>query len=100
MVWEGDGLYRDGVLRVFKIRKTAFLTTESILKEVQFRKALSPKEDKESLDVLLEKMRAEDLVVLNQPKFVALGPGGKLALEAMSEDRAAEIKKELEERLK
>ena len=88
------------VLYVFKKRKTAFLMTETILKEIRFQKEIDPKTDKERLDALLEKMRERDLVVLNQPKFAALSPGGKAAVDQMTEERVAEIAKEIENRSK
>ncbi len=72
--------------------------TESILKEIRFQKALFPKEDKERLDLILEKMREQDLVVLNQPKFVALAPLGRKQADQLTEVRIAEIEKEMEER--
>ncbi len=72
--------------------------TESILKEIRFQKALFPKEDKERLDSILEKMREQELVVLNQPKFVALAPLGRTQADQLMEARIAEIEKETEER--
>ena len=93
-------IFRDAILRVFKKRKTSFLMTESILKEIRFQKALFPKEDKERLDLILEKMRDQELVVLNQPKFVALAPLGRTQTDQLTEVRIAEIEKEMEERSK
>src|SRR5690349_19588168 len=95
-----DGIFKDSILHLFKKRKTAFLTTETILKEVRFQKAVLPKEDKERLDALLAGMRDEELVILNQPKFVALAPKGKEAGEAFTEAQVAEIEREAEERTK
>lgn len=92
-------IFRDSILYVFKKRKTAFLTTESILKEVHFQKAIFPKEDKERLDSLLETMRDQDLVTLNQPKFAALTATGKTEVEKITEARISEIEKETKERL-
>jgi hypothetical protein len=74
--------------------------TESILKEIRFQKAIFPKEDKERLDSILEKMREQDLVVLNQPKFVALSPLGRTQIDQLPPERIAEIEKEMEERSK
>jgi hypothetical protein len=93
-------VFRDSILYVFKKRKTAFLTTESILKEVHFQKAVFPKEDKERLHSLLETMRDQDLVTLNQPKFAALTATGKMEVEKLTEARIGEIEKSMEERSK
>jgi len=93
-------IFRDAILCVFKRRKTSFLMTESILKEIRFQKAIFPKEDKERLDSILEKMREQDLVVLNQPKFVALSPLGRTQIDQLPPERIAEIEKEMEERSK
>jgi hypothetical protein len=95
-----DEIFRDSVLLLFRKRKIGFLTTETILKEVRFQKAVLPKEDKERLDALLGQMRDEDLVILNQPKFVALSPKGKEAGEKLTEAQVAEIEREAEERVK
>ena len=94
------GIFRDAVLYVFRKRKTAFLKTESILKEIRFQKGIFPKEDQERLDVILERMREEDLVVLNQPKFAALSPMGRTKSEGLTPERVGEIEKEMEERAK
>ena len=72
--------FKDVILYSFKKRKTAFLMTDKILADIHFQLAINPKEDKERLDTLLEVMRDHDLVVLNQPKFVALSANGKLAV--------------------
>ena len=93
-------MLRDTVLYVFKKRKTGFLTTDSILKEVRFQKATLPKEDKERLDGLLEAMRAMDLVTLNQPKFAALTNAGKQDVENLSGERIGEIEKDMDARSK
>lgn len=93
-------IFRDTVLYVFKKRKTAFLTTDSILKEIHFQKARLPKEDKERLDSLLEGMRDQDLVTLNQPKFAALSPAGKQEAEKLTEQRIGEIEKDMDARAK
>jgi hypothetical protein len=71
--------FKDAVLYSFKKRKTAFLMTEKILADIHFQKEINPKEDKERLDALLEAMRDNDLIILNQPKFAALSPAGKTA---------------------
>jgi hypothetical protein len=93
-------IFRDAIFCVFKKRKTYFLMTESILKEIRFQKALFPKEDKERLDAILEKMREQDLVVLNQPKFVALSPLGRTETDQLTDSRIIEIGKEMENRSK
>jgi|SRR5580658_1557142 hypothetical protein len=93
-------IFRDAILSAFKKRKTSFLMTESILKEIRFQKAVFPKEDKERLDAILEKMREQDLVVLNQPKFVALSPLGRNETDKLTDTRVMEIGKEMEERAK
>jgi len=95
-----DELLKDSILHLFQKRKTGFLTTETILKEVRFQKAVLPKEDKDRLDALLGRMRDEDLVILNQPKLVALSPHGKETGERLTEGRIAEIEREAEERIK
>ena len=100
MAENNDEIFRDAILRVFRKRKTAFLTTESILKEVRFQKAVFPKEDKQRLDALLEMMRDKGLVLTNQPKFVALTPEGQLEVNNLTEARISEIDKEMDERLK
>ncbi len=92
------GVFKDSILYVFKKRKTSFLMTESILKEIRFQKAILPKEDKERLDSILEKMREQELVVLNQPKFVALAPLGRTQADQLTEARITEIEKIMEER--
>lgn len=90
-------ILRDAILYVFKKRKTAFLMTESILKEIHFQKDIFPKEDKERLDLLLEKLRDQGLVTLNQPKFAALTGAGKQEVEKLTEARIGEIEKAMEE---
>ena len=92
--------FKDAILYSFKKRKTAFLMTEKILTDIHFQKAVNPKEDKERLDVILEIMRENDLVVINQPKFAALTTAGKLAVENMTGAQVEEIEKEIEERSK
>jgi len=87
--------FRDAVLYVFRKRKTAFLTTDSLLKEIHFQKALRPKEDKERLEALLSAMRDQDLVTLNQPKFAALTSKGKQETENLSEEQIGKIEKNL-----
>jgi hypothetical protein len=71
------------------------LTTDSILRELHFQKALRPKEDKEQLEALLSAMRDQDLVTINQPKFAALTNSGKQAAENLTEARISEIEKNL-----
>jgi hypothetical protein len=93
-------IFKDAILCVFKKRKTSFLTTESILKEIRFQKAVFPKEDKERLDAILEKMRERDLVILNQPKFAALSPLGRTEIDQLTHTRVVEIEKEMENRSK
>jgi len=92
--------FKDAILYSFKKRKTAFLMTEKILADIHFQKAINPKEDKERLDAILEIMREKDLVVINQPKFVALSPVGKLAVETLTDVQMVEIEKQIEARLK
>jgi hypothetical protein len=92
--------FKDAILCVFRKRKTAFLTTESILKEVRFQKAIFPKEDKQRLDALLEMMRDKGIVLTNQPKFVALTPEGQVEVNQLTEARISQIEKEMAERLK
>jgi len=92
-------IFRDPILGVFTKRKTAFLTTETILKEVRFQKAILPKEDRERLDLILETMRDHDLVLTNQPKFVALTPAGQVEVNKLTEERIAEIEEEMNARL-
>jgi hypothetical protein len=91
-------IFKDAVLYSFKKRKTAFLMTEKILADIHFQKEINPKEDKERLDVLLEIMRDNNLVVLNQPKFAALSANGKLAVESLTDVQIAEIEKGIERR--
>jgi hypothetical protein len=86
------------ILYSFKKRKTAFLMTDKILADIHFQKAINPKEDKERLDAILEIMRENDMVVLNQPKFVALSAKGKQAVEALGEEVIEQIEKGLQER--
>jgi len=93
-------VFRDTILASFKKRGTAFLMEDKILKEIGFQKAINPKEDKARLDSILEVMREQDLVLTNQPKFVALTPAGRSAVEALAPERLAEIEKAIEERLK
>ena len=93
-------IFRDTILSSFKKRGTAFLMEDKILKDIGFQKAINPKEDKARLDSILEVMREQDLVLTNQPKFVALTSAGKSAVEALSPERIAELDKELEARLK
>jgi hypothetical protein len=93
-------IFRDAIFYVFKKRKTSFLMTESILKEIRFQKAILPKEDMERLDSILEKMREQELVVLNQPKFVALASLGRTQADQLPPERIAEVEKEMEERSK
>ncbi len=93
-------IFRDTILTSFKKRGTAFLMEDKILKDIGFQKAINPKEDKARLDSILELMREQGLVLTNQPKFVALTPAGKSAMEALSPERIAEIERELEARLK
>jgi hypothetical protein len=90
--------FKDAILFSFKKRKTAFLMTEKILNDIHFQKAINPKEDKNRLDAILEIMRENDLVVINQPKFVALSQMGKIAVEGMTELRMTEIEKEIDAR--
>lgn len=90
--------FKDVILYSFKKRKTAFLMTDKILADIHFQKAINPKEDKERLDALLEMMRDHDLVVLNQPKFVALSAAGKAAVESLTDIQIAEIEKGIEQR--
>ncbi len=90
---------RDEILIVFKKRNTGFLTTETILKEVRFQKAILPKEDRERLDSILGIMRDHDLVLTNQPKFVALTPAGQQEVSNLSKERLAEIEKDAQARL-
>ncbi len=94
------GIFRDNILYAFKKRQTAFLTTESLLKEVRFQKAINPKEDKERLDSILEEMRIQELVILNQPKLVALSDKGKAEAVTLTEARIVELEKASEERTK
>jgi hypothetical protein len=91
-------IFKDAVLYSFKKRKTAFLMTEKILADIHFQKEINPKEDKERLDALLEIMRDNDLVVLNQPKFAALSANGKLTVESLTDIQVAEIEKGIEQR--
>jgi hypothetical protein len=100
MAPDSDEIFIDSILYLFRKKKTSFLTTETILKEVRFQKAIYPKEDKERLDLILAKMRDQDLVILNQPKLAALSPAGKAEGEKLTEARIAEIEKENKERLK
>ena len=98
MVDHDDGLFKDAILLLFRKRKTGFLTTETILKEIHFQKAVNPKEDRERLDAILSRMRDQELVLTNQPKFVALTPAGKMEADGLPEERIAEVEKELRER--
>jgi hypothetical protein len=90
--------FKNAILYSFKKRKTAFLMTEKILADIHFQKAINPKEDKERLDTILEIMRENDLVVINQPKFVALSQTGKMAVEGMTNSQIIEIEKEIDAR--
>lgn len=98
MAGQDYALLRDWVLYIFMKRKTAFLMTESILKELHFQKEIFPKEDKERLDGLLEDMRQQDLVTLNQPKFAALTQAGKTEMESLTGERIGELEKEMKAR--
>jgi hypothetical protein len=100
MAENDEGIFQEAILSVFKKRKTAFLTTETLLKEVRLQKAIFPKEDKDRLDSILESMRKQDLVLTNQPKFVALTPMGKIEMEKLTLERVLEIEKAMEDRLK
>ena len=93
------GTLRDTILAVFKKKNTKFLTTAHILGEVRFQKGVFPKEDTEKLNFILEKMREEDLVLTNQPKFVALTGAGQAQLDLLTETRLLEIEKETQKRL-
>lgn len=93
-------IFRDTILYAFRKRNTAFLTTEKILLDLRFQAAIFPKEDKERLDGILEMMREKELVLTNQPKFVALTSEGKEAVGALTDERISEVEKEMEERLK
>jgi hypothetical protein len=95
--WEA---FRDAVLAAFQRHGTAFLRTETLLKEIRFGRDVSPREDQGKLDALLERMREEGLVVLNQPKFAALSLRGRAAAEAMTPDRLAEVGKWMEDRIR
>jgi|GEM_PF-1575438 len=99
MILDDEIFYQDAILYLFKKKKTGFLTTETILKEIRFQKAVNPKEDKERLDFILERMRESGWVVLNQPKLAAISPEGKEKIEKLSEERMTEIQKKLDERL-
>lgn len=92
-------ILKDTVLYIFRKRKTAFLMTETVLKEMRFQKEILPKEDKERLDHLLERMREGGLVTLNQPKFAALTGEGKEEAEKITGDRAVQVEKDMARRL-
>jgi hypothetical protein len=92
-------LFRSAILAVFKKRNTKFLTTATILGEIRFQKAIYPKEDKERLDSILEKMREMGLVLTNQPKFVALTQTGQEAVKQLTEAQMQEIESAAEKRL-
>ena len=72
--------------------------TGKILADIHFQKAVNPKEDQQRLDAILEMMRDHDLVVLNQPQFAALTASGKLAAEALNEEKISKIEKENQDR--
>ncbi|HET9870777.1 MAG TPA: hypothetical protein VFR02_09825, partial [bacterium] len=90
--------WHDAVLAVFKRRQTGFLTTDSLLKEMHFRKAIQPKEDKERLEGVLLQMQEAGLIAFNQFKLASLTDQGKAAVEAMTPERLAEIEKADRER--
>jgi hypothetical protein len=92
-------LFGSAILAVFKKRNTKFLTTATILSEIRFQKAIYPKEDKERLDSILEKMREMGLVLTNQPKFVALTQTGQEAVKQLTEAQMMEIESAAEKRL-
>jgi hypothetical protein len=93
MTIENYELFREAVLAAFQKRKTGFLTTESLLKEIRFQKGIFPKEDKERLEAILRQMQEEDLVVFNQMKLAALTDKGKQAVEKFTPERLAELEK-------
>ncbi len=98
MTLENYELFRDAVLAIYQKRKTGFLTTDSLLKEIHFRKEINPKEDKERMELILRQMQEEDLVVFNQMKLAALTDKGKQAVEKLTAERLAELEKANQER--
>jgi hypothetical protein len=98
MTLENYELFRDAILAIYQKRKTAFLTTDSLLKEVHFRKEINPKEDKERLETILRQMQEEDLVAFNQMKLAALTDKGKQAVEKFTVERLAELERANSER--
>jgi hypothetical protein len=90
MALENYELFRDTVLAVFLRRKTGFLTTESLLKEIRFQKGTFPKEDKERMEAILRQMQEDGWVVFNQMKLAALSERGKAAMEKLTPERIAE----------
>ncbi len=98
MAIENYGLFRDAVLAAYQKRKTGFLTTESLLKEIRFQKGIFPKEDKERMETILRQMQEEDLVAFNQMKLAALTDQGKQAVEKLTVERLAELEKANQER--
>ena len=97
---QDPNIWPDAVLAVFHKRRTAFLTTDSLLKEVHFRKAVNPKEDKERMEVILLQMQDEGLVAFNQFKLAALTDAGKAAVAALTPERLAELEGQNEARKK